>query len=380
MKKIRLGVVGLGGRGRSMVKIAMNNFDCVELVAGCDIRPKNWFETQRYFEKPFSEIYPNAKFYEDYEEMLDKEKLDAVLVETDGDFHAKFCAMALERNINVMSDIPCVDSLEEAEMLWKASEASSAMMMVGANLNEQRFVTFLKDFYKKGLLGKPYYLEAEYIHTILYNSNEFKSLYETNGDWRKRMASIRYCTHSLGPILSILEEELCQVTCLGTGLHTPESFKDEMMSAQAQTKSGIIVKFMRNGRCRSFIGHHNYRVFGTEGYIERIDRMGKPVIRYNSMNELDTSLKEIDGSFLPPRYDHNEKIRTSGHGGMDYALWDDFFDAIINKKPAPISLKEGLAMTLPGIYAAESAARNGKMMRIKYPWNSDWSLDMEEVE
>ncbi|MBR6633461.1 MAG: Gfo/Idh/MocA family oxidoreductase [Clostridia bacterium] len=379
MEKIRLGVVGLGNRGRMMILIATKYFDCAELVAACDIRPNNWFETQQWFDKPYSELHPNTKFYEDYEEMLDKEKLDAVLVETDGDFHAKFCVMALERGINVMSDIPCVDSLEEAEMLWKASEASKAMMMVGANPNEQRFAVLLQDFYKKGLLGKPYYLEAEYIHPILPGTIEEKLVY-ANGDWRKRMAPIRYCTHSLGPLLTILEEDLRKVTCLGTGFHTPESYKHEMMSAQAQTDSGIIVKFMRNGRCRSFIGHHNYRVFGTEGYMERMDRMGKAVIRYNSTKELDTSLKEVNGEFMPPRYEGDARVREAGHGGMDYALWDDFFDALINKKPSPITVRQGLAMTLPGIYAAESAERGGKMMRIKYPWDSDWSLDMEEVK
>ena len=131
---------------------------------------------------------------------------------------------------------------------------------------------------------------------------------------------------------------------------------------------------MRNGRCRADIGHHNYRVFGTEGYMERIERFEKPVIRYNSQKELDTSLKEIDGNFMPPEYADNPDAK--GHGGLDYAMLDYFFKAIKNGTGAPVSLREGLAMTLPGIYAEESAKRNGEVLYMRYPWDEDWTTEI----
>jgi hypothetical protein len=146
-----------------------------------------------------------------------------------------------------------------------------------------------------------------------------------------------------------------------------------MSCAQFQTESGVVVRLLRNGRCRAKIGHLNYRVFGTEGYMERIERFEKPVIRYNFTKLDDNELHEIGGEFMPPAYADNEK--AVGHGGMDYALVDHFFDALLNGKEAPISLKEGLAMTLPGIYAEESAKRGGAVMKIKYPWDEDWSAE-----
>ena len=148
-----------------------------------------------------------------------------------------------------------------------------------------------------------------------------------------------------------------------------------MSCAQFRTDDGVVVRLMRNGRCRAKIGHHNYRVFGTEGYMERIERFGKPVIRYNFTSVDDNELKEIGGEFMPPAYADNEK--AVGHGGMDYALVDHFFDAILNGKGAPITLKEGLAMTLPGIYAEESAKRGGAVMRMKYPWDEDWTAEFD---
>ena len=145
MKRFRVGVVGLGGRGRSLMKLAAM-FDCVEIAAGCDILPRNWFETQWQSNAPMAEMFPKAVFYEDYDKMLSEANLDVVIVETGADIHAEFCCKALEKNINVLSDIPLVANLKEAEKIWKVSQASKAILSTGANPNSPRFTFFLKDF------------------------------------------------------------------------------------------------------------------------------------------------------------------------------------------------------------------------------------------
>ncbi len=380
-KKLRVGVVGLGHRGRHMFKLAGQWFDCVEPAAACDVLPDNWYKQQWLSDKAMAEYFPDAQFYENYEEMLDKANLDAVIVETGADIHAEFCAMALRKNINVLTDIPVVASLEEADLLWKTEKESSAIISVGANPNEQKFVSLLKDFYKKGLLGNPYYMEAEYIHWSLPGSEERKHLSEHVVDnskphWRTLLTPIRYCTHSLGPLLTVLKEDLRTATYFGTGQHADEEYKndkDDMGCAMFQTDSGVIVKFMKNGRCRAAVQYHNYRVFGTEGYMEKMDRYYKQSIRYNSVKELDTELKEIGGtSKIPAEYENHPNIEKAGHGGVDFILLDRFFKALVNNEPAPISLREGLAMTLPGIYAEQSKKRNGEKVRMYYPWDREW--------
>ena len=375
MEKIRVGVVGLGHRGRELLKIAAE-IDGVEITAACDILPRNFYETQWLSKAPIADMFPKTTFYESYDEMLEKAGLDVVIVETGADIHAEFCIKALEKNINVLSDIPNVANLQEAEDLWKASLKSDAIISTGANPNYRKFTFLLQDFYKKGLLGNPYCMEAEYIHWSLPGSITRRVLNE-NGNWRKLLIPIRYCTHSLGPLLTILDEPLRKCTCFGTGYHSDEPAeikKDDMMCAQFQTDSGIVVRLMRNGRCRAEVQHHNYRVFGTEGYIERMERMGKQVIRYNSMRELDTSMKEIDGSNMPPAYAGNPK--AVGHDGLDYAMLDCFFKGLRNGVAA-IPLKQGLEMTLPGIYAEESAKRGGEVLRMRYPWDEDWTTEFK---
>ncbi len=377
MKKLRIGVVGLGHRGRELIKVS-SAIDTAEIVAVCDIRPHNWYEKQWLSERALSEMFPDTAFYEDYDKMLDDANLDAVIVETGADIHAEFCIKALDKNINVLSDIPNVANLKEAENLWKASLKSKAKIFTGANPNYQKFVVLLKDFYNKGLLGNPYCMEAEYIHWYMPSNKEAIKGLNENGDWRKLLIPIRYCTHSLGPLLTILKEDLRKVSCFGTGMHAnPEEYpskKDDMMCAQFQTESGVVVRLMRNGRCRAQIGHHNYRVFGTEGYMERIERFWKPVIRYNSVKELNTDLKEIDGSYMPPAYENN--LKATGHGGLDFAMLDQFYKELSEGNGDVVTLKEGLAMTIPGIYAEESAKRGGEVLTMRYPWDKDWTTEI----
>ena len=164
MKKLRVGVVGLGHRGRWMLQLSATGFDFVIPAAACDLFPANFYEKQWLSDMALSEQFPECRFFEDYDEMLDKGELDVVIVETGADVHAEFCRKAIERGIHVLTDIPVVATLREAEMLWRAAESSPAILSVGANPNEQRFSVMLQEYYKNGFLGKPYYAEAEYIH------------------------------------------------------------------------------------------------------------------------------------------------------------------------------------------------------------------------
>ena len=56
---------------------------------------------------------------------------------------------------------------------------------------------------------------------------------------------------------------------------------------------------------------------------------------------------------------------------MDYVL-----RAILNGDPAPIDIRTGPAMTLPGIYAEESAKRGGEVLRMRYLWDEDWTTEI----
>ena len=83
-KKIRVGVVGLGHRGRWMTRL-VSMFDFAELVAACDILPRNWHTLCWLEEMPLVERFPNATFYESYDEMLEKVKKEVSKLSDEAD-------------------------------------------------------------------------------------------------------------------------------------------------------------------------------------------------------------------------------------------------------------------------------------------------------
>ena len=355
MKEIKLGIVGFGSRGEAMLKTALDMPNVV-LAGVCD-------SSNDKLDKAKS-IYPDACFDDDYEHFLQHVDIDALLVETPGDNHARFCAMALHKNLNVISDVPCVFDYDEAEMLWQAEKTSDAMFMFGANPNMWGFVQSAVDLYEQGQLGKPILLEAEYLHDV-------RSLFKST-PWRSKFPPIKYCTHSLGPLLRIVREDIISVSCFATGSEISglKNYHDTMI-ANFKTASNILINIKVSFANNYKGGHHSYRIFGTEGYFERFSGRGEtcpPFTIFNSTTQPDTEkITKIDVNELHPKF---ADIENTGHGGADYVLLYRFFEAIRNNLPSPIPLREGLRMSLPGIFAAESAEKNGELTTVKYPWTN----------
>lgn len=351
-KSIRLGVVGMGSRGKNMFKLA-GKIPAISQAAICECQPDRLEEGK--------ELFPDAMAFSDYDEMLASGKIDAVMVETPADNHAEFCAKALRANINVLSDVPCVYTYQEAEMLWQAEQESSAMFMFGANPNFWGFVEAAVDAKNKGLLGEPYFLEAEYMHDIQH-------LFESS-PWRATFKPIIYSTHSLGPLLRLIDEDIRWVSCFDSHSHiNKKPDQHDIMTANFRTENNVVIRiacsFINNYKG----GNHSYRVMGTKGCFERTSGRGQldPSRVLLSTNELYGMNKITE---LPVDYARPEYKVSDGHGGADYAMLDSFAKTVLKESPNPVSLKQGLRMSLPGIFAATSAENDGEITKIVYPWD-----------
>ncbi len=358
-KRIKLALAGYGRRGRSLLRLATGYFHA-DAAAVCDTGEANLKAAER--------DYPKAAFFHDFNRMLGETEPDAVLVETPANLHASLCAQALARNVHVMSDVPAADTLEEAQTLWQAQKKSRAIYMLGANPNMWGFADAAADLVRRGVLGEIYHMESEYIHDL-------RELLELT-PWRKTYESIRYCTHSLGPLLRLINEDLEWVSCFGTGSHVdPREKRHDAMTAILRTPSNVVVRFTISFANNYPALVHGYRVYGTRGYFER-----RPAVKgagpaktlyYSTVHHHEKKLHAIPVGEAPT----GSKTSPAGeHGGADYALLDRFFTSIREGKPTALSLREGLRMTIPGIAAAESARAGGKLTKIVYPW----SLESDE--
>ncbi|MBO4303727.1 MAG: Gfo/Idh/MocA family oxidoreductase [Lentisphaeria bacterium] len=320
---------------------------------------------------------PESRFYESTEEMLEKESLDAVLVETPPAQHTKYSLMALEKGLHVLGEIPAVDTYEEAVTLWKAVHAHPELVyMCDATANYgmiARAIAFLKNH---DLAGKMVYAEAEYTHGMERTFRPQKNIVE---DWRASYSACKYCTHDLGPLLDLMEEgDLYDtVACMGTGRHFPCRWQDHAMVSIYRTRKNAVVRFLASFALYKSGPYHAARVFTDSGMIELYNekvRLFKP--DFSEFCEK-PEIVEIPFGHFPMRFALDfpvEKVLAAGgggHGGADFYALEAFADAILNGKKSPCPIEKGLAMTLPGIFAAESAKEGGVLKKILYPWEEE---------
>ena len=128
-EKLNVGCIGCGGKGYSDIQgVASEN-----IVALCDVDESRAAKAAADF--------PAAKRYQDFREMLEKEKLDAVVVSTPDHTHAAAAVMAMRLGKHVYCQKPLAHSVYEARLMREvAAEKKVATQMgnQGASLSGAR--------------------------------------------------------------------------------------------------------------------------------------------------------------------------------------------------------------------------------------------------
>src|SRR6185436_4203684 len=118
--KLNIGAVGCGGKGGSDIRCCSSE----NIVALCDVNENAAREARSRF--------PNAKFYKDYREMLEKEKsLDAVDVATPDHMHAVIASMAIKMGKHVYCQKPLTHDVYEARTLRDLAKKHKVATQMG---------------------------------------------------------------------------------------------------------------------------------------------------------------------------------------------------------------------------------------------------------
>ena len=148
---IRTALVGLGKMGLSHLAILRTHPD-IDVVAVCDTFGMLLNGLNKY---------TGLKTYSDFEEMLDKEQLDAVLIATPSRFHGSMVKQALDKNLHVFCEKPFCLNIAEGRELAALAKRKGAVNQVGYHY---RFLgTFIeaKRLLASNLIGKVHHIRAE---------------------------------------------------------------------------------------------------------------------------------------------------------------------------------------------------------------------------
>ena len=156
MEKVKIGIIGCGGIANGKHMPALSNLKNVEMVAFCDIV----IERAEKAKKEYGTA--DARVYSDYNEMLAKEKLDAVSVTTWNAEHARATIAALNAGCNVICEKPMAMNTEEAVAMEKAAIKSGKLLQIGFVRRYGGDALSAKDFIDSGKAGDIFFARVSY--------------------------------------------------------------------------------------------------------------------------------------------------------------------------------------------------------------------------
>jgi predicted dehydrogenase len=151
-KKIRVGIIGSGGIATATHIPNYKKLDDVEIVACADIDESATQRVSEEFKIPHS--------YMDYNQMLEKEGLDAVSVCTPNIFHKDPAIAALKAGVHVLTEKPMAGNLKDAKEMYDASEKYKKILIVGFQTRFRIDLNAIRDAVQSKDLGEIYYTRA----------------------------------------------------------------------------------------------------------------------------------------------------------------------------------------------------------------------------
>jgi predicted dehydrogenase len=162
-KTIRLGFIGIGGRGSYHLNAALG-MEGVEVPAICEVIPERLQQAKKWIEesgRPAPKLY--SKGVTDFKRLCETEQLDAVICSTSWEWHTPVCLAAMNNDKHAASEVPISVTLDEAWQLIETYEKTGKWATLG--LQGFRDLALL-NMIRHGMLGDIVHAETGYIHDL----------------------------------------------------------------------------------------------------------------------------------------------------------------------------------------------------------------------
>lgn len=207
---VRIGIVGCGGISWEHVRrLSLLRVEEAKIVALCDVVKSNAENLRRYVNL-FGNIAPepldqNAVF-EDYDEMLDKVELDAVIVCTPHNLHYEHAMKAFKRGLHVLVEKPMAVSVREAEEMVNEASKRKLVLTVGYQRHCQLEYAYARRKILSGELGEPHMIVGWLVQNLVVAGRFYLDPKVSGGGQIKASG-----THLIDAILWITDTEPLKV-------------------------------------------------------------------------------------------------------------------------------------------------------------------------
>ena len=129
-KKVKLGLIGLGGRGMGLLKLVFVHHEDVEFAAVCDVYEDRCQEAAKAVEEAGR---PRPLTTQNYKEILAMPEVDAVILCTSWENHLNIAIEAMEAGKYVGCEVGGAYSVQECWKIVEAYERTHVPVMLMEN-------------------------------------------------------------------------------------------------------------------------------------------------------------------------------------------------------------------------------------------------------
>jgi hypothetical protein len=379
MENVRVGIIGVGGRGTGHVRNLLKVPGCT-ITAACDLDPlkvenvqKLAVEAGQSKPKAFSGT-PTA-----YKELCQQDDVDVVYIATPWRFHVPMAVEAMKGGKHAYVEVSVAINMDQCWEIVETSENTGKHCVIMENCCYGQAELTVLNMCRKGLLGDLVNAECGYLHDL----RELKFSDEGEGPWRlpytiKRDGNL-YPTHGLGPVAEYVDinrgdqfDYLISMSSRTGGLnqYAKEAFGGsdpranlkykcgDVNSSLIRTKSGVMILCVHDCNLPRPYSRKNI-IQGTKGMFQ-----GYPdqiYIEHRSEPHTWQPLEDYLAEYEHPLWKlMGQEALGSGHGGMDYLMNYRFIDSLRKGRYPDIDVYDAAAWSAIFPISEMSVAAGGK--------------------
>ena len=400
MKDIRIGYIGLGGRGQSLLDdIILEQGENVTAV--CDLYEDRVKKGADSVEKKCGK---RPKEYIDYMDVINDENVNTIIITSAWESHTEIAVAALRAGKATAMEVGGAYTLEQCYELVKTYEETLTPFMFLENCCFGRREMMALHMTELGVFGEIVHCAGGYQHDL---RNEI-SFGKENRHYRLRNYLTRNCenypTHDLGPIAKVLKINhgnrmltLTSTASKSAGLHEyimKNKSDDEFLKNAHFAQGDIVTTVIKCANGETIVltldttlprfYSRGFTVRGTKGmYEEATDSV---FLDREEDIKHDLDWKKVcagNAEKYQDEYDHPiwKKYIESGfvqgsHDGMDWLEFQLFFEALRNDEPMPIDIYDAASWMSITALSEMSIAHGGAVVDIPDFTNGKWHMNI----
>ena len=385
MQKVKLGIIGLGCRGYGLIETIMSTKKA-DIVAVSDLYKDR---IDAAVQKVVSLGGKKPVGYSDYHDLISDKNVACVFIAASWDEHIRMALESMEEKKITALEVGGVYDVAECWKLVDTYERTKTPLMMMENCCYGQFELLSENLVRAGRLGTVVHCHGAYGHDLrdeILGGNVNRH-YRLNNYIKRNCEN--YPTHELGPIARILGINrgnrmlsLVSVASKAAGLEEfsrTDKNPDRSLAGQRFAQGDIVNTLITcaGGETISLkldttLPRYYSREFTVRGTKGLCNGEANMIFLEEDVNEHEffdphlTLKKHMDNlgryaEYMPEMWKKiTPEEMEAGHGGMDYLMFNSFFDIVLSGRELPIDVYDTAAWMCISALSAQSIANGGR--------------------